>query len=37
MMVNADSQEGSPYAAMQAAYKVAAELKAKGITNINIR
>lgn len=36
MMVNADSQEGSPYAAMQAAYKVAAEAKAKGITNINI-
>ncbi len=36
MMVNADSQEGSPYAAMQSAYKVAAELKAKGITNINI-
>jgi small subunit ribosomal protein S11 len=36
MMVNADSQEGSPYAAMQAAYKVAAELKEKGITNINI-
>jgi small subunit ribosomal protein S11 len=37
MMVNADSQEGSPYAAMQAAYKVAAEAKEKGITNINIR
>jgi small subunit ribosomal protein S11 len=36
MMVNADSQEGSPYAAMQAAYKVAAEAKAKGITNVNI-
>jgi small subunit ribosomal protein S11 len=36
MMVNADSQEGSPYAAMQAAYKVAAEAKSKGITNINI-
>lgn len=36
MMVNADSQEGSPYAAMQAAYKVAAEAKEKGITNINI-
>ena len=35
-MVNADSQEGSPYAAMQSAYKVAAELKSKGITNINI-
>jgi small subunit ribosomal protein S11 len=37
MMVNADSQEGSPYAAMQAAYKVASEAKEKGITNINIR
>ncbi len=37
MMVNADSQEGEPYAAMQAAYKVAAEAKEKGITNINIQ
>ncbi|MGC8495953.1 MAG: 30S ribosomal protein S11 [Candidatus Micrarchaeia archaeon] len=37
MMVNADSQEGSPYAAMQAAYKVAATAKEKGITNINIQ
>ncbi len=36
MIVNADSQEGSPYAAMQAAYKVAADAKEKGITNINI-
>ncbi len=36
MMVNADSQEGSPYAAMQAAYKVAAAAKEKGITNVNI-
>ena len=36
MMVNADSQEGTPYAAMQAAYKVAATAKEKGITNINI-
>ena len=36
MMVNADSQEGSPYAAMQAAYKVAAEAKEKGVTNVNI-
>ncbi len=36
MMVNADSQEGSPYAAMQAAYKVAAIAKEKGITNVNI-
>lgn len=36
MMVNTDSQEGSPYAAMQAAYKVAAAAKEKGITNINI-
>ncbi len=36
MIVNADSQEGSPYAAMQAAYKVAADAKEKGITNITI-
>lgn len=36
MMVNTDSQEGSPYAAMQAAYKVAAAAKEKGIMNINI-
>jgi len=37
MIVNADSQEGSPYAAMQAAYKIAAAAKAKGITEISIR
>lgn len=37
MMVNADSQEGTPYAAMQAAYKVAAAAKDRGITNINIQ
>lgn len=36
MMVNASSQEGSPYAAMQAAYKVAAAAKEKGVTHINI-
>jgi small subunit ribosomal protein S11 len=36
MMVNTDSQEGTPYAAMQAAYKVAATAKEKGVTNINI-
>ncbi len=36
MVVSADSQEGSPYAAMQAAYKVAAAAKERGITNINI-
>ncbi len=36
MVVSADSQEGSPYAAMQAAYKVAAAAKEKGITNVNI-
>jgi small subunit ribosomal protein S11 len=36
MMVDADSQQGSPYAAMQAAYKVASEAKEKGITNINV-
>ncbi|HVC58303.1 MAG TPA: 30S ribosomal protein S11 [Candidatus Acidoferrales bacterium] len=37
MVVNADSQEGSPYAAMQAAYKVAAAAKEKGITNVIIQ
>ncbi|MGC8567916.1 MAG: 30S ribosomal protein S11 [Candidatus Micrarchaeia archaeon] len=37
MIVNADSQEGSPYAAMEAAYKVAAEAKEKGITNVVIK
>ncbi len=36
MMVDVDSQEGMPYAAMQAAYKVAATAKEKGVTNINI-
>ena len=36
MIVKADREEGSPYAAMQAAYKVAAQAKDKGITNINI-
>ncbi len=37
MVVSADSQEGSPYAAMQAAYKVAASAKEKGVTNIIIK
>lgn len=37
MVVSADSQEGSPYAAMQAAYKVAAAAKDKGVTNIIIK
>lgn len=37
MVVNADHEEGSPYAAMQAAYKVAATAIEKGITNINIK
>ena len=36
MMVDVDSQEGMPYAAMQAAYKVAAAAKEKGVTKINI-
>jgi small subunit ribosomal protein S11 len=36
MMVTNDSQEGSAYAAMQAAYRVAAAAKEKGITVINI-
>lgn len=37
MIVDADREEGSPYAAMQAAYKVAAVAIEKGITNINIK
>ncbi|MGC9037664.1 MAG: 30S ribosomal protein S11 [Candidatus Micrarchaeia archaeon] len=37
MIVKADREEGSPYAAMQAAYKVAAEAIEKGITHINIK
>lgn len=37
MIVDADHEEGSPYAAMQAAYKVAALAIEKGITNINIK
>lgn len=37
MIVDADREEGSPYAAMQAAYKVAAEAIEKGITHINIK
>lgn len=37
MMVDADREEGSPYAAMQAAYKVSAEALEKGITHVNIK
>ena len=37
MIVDADREEGSPYAAMQAAYKVAATAVEKGITHINIK
>ncbi len=37
MVVNTDREEGSPYAAMQAAYKVTAAAIEKGITNINIK
>jgi small subunit ribosomal protein S11 len=37
MVVDADHEEGTPYAAMQAAYKVAAEAIEKGITHINIK
>ncbi len=37
MIVSADREQGSPYAAMQAAYKVAAEALEKGITHINIK
>ncbi|MGC8649133.1 MAG: 30S ribosomal protein S11 [Candidatus Micrarchaeia archaeon] len=37
MMVSADSQEGSAYAAMQAAYKVATIAKDRGIKFINLK
>jgi len=37
MVVSADHEEGSPYAGMQAAYKVAAAAIEKGVTNINIK
>lgn len=37
MVVDTDHEEGSPYAAMQAAYKVSAESLEKGVTNINIK
>lgn len=37
MIVDADREEGSPYAAMQAAYKVSATAIEKGITHINIK
>ncbi len=37
MIVKADREEGKPYAAMQAAAKVANEVKNKGITGLHIR
>lgn len=37
MVVDTDHEEGSPYAAMQASYKVAAKAIEKGITNINVK
>lgn len=37
MMVKADREEGKPYAAMQAAAKVANEIKNRGITGLHIR
>ncbi|MDE1824293.1 MAG: 30S ribosomal protein S11 [Candidatus Micrarchaeota archaeon] len=37
MVVDADHEEGSPYAAMHAAYKVAATAIEKQITHINIK
>lgn len=37
MVVDTDHEEGSPYAGMQAAYKVAAKAIEKGITNINVK
>ena len=36
MIVDADREEGSPYAAMQAAYKAAEKAKEKGLTGIHI-
>jgi small subunit ribosomal protein S11 len=37
MIVKADREEGKPYAAMQAAAKVANEVKMRGITGLHIR
>ena len=37
MIVKADRDESSPYAAMQAGFRVAAELKDKGITGIHVK
>jgi small subunit ribosomal protein S11 len=37
MVVDTDHEEGGPYAAMQAAYKVSSEALEKGVTNINIK
>lgn len=37
MIVKADREEGSPYAAMQAAFKAAEQAKLRGITSIHIR
>ncbi len=37
MVVDADHEEGSPYAAMHATYKVAAAAIEKGVTHINIK
>jgi len=37
MIVKSDREEGSPYAAMQAAFKAAEQAKLRGITAINIK
>ncbi|MDE1845851.1 MAG: 30S ribosomal protein S11 [Candidatus Micrarchaeota archaeon] len=37
MVVDNDHEEGMPYAAMQASYKVAAKAIEKGVTHINIK
>ncbi|MGC9307514.1 MAG: 30S ribosomal protein S11 [Thermoplasmatota archaeon] len=37
MVVRSDKDEGSPYAAMRAAQKVAEELREKGIDTVNIK
>ena len=37
IIVKSDKDEGSPYAAMRAAQKIAEELKEKGIDSVNIK
>lgn len=37
MIVKADREEGSPYAAMQAAFRAASKAKERGITGVHIK